>query len=285
MFCCFAALPPNSRPTRTSSSTDRKKLVSLHFNLILQSNFWLTKMSADCKKFKKVVYKKKKMSDKNKISILAIGCATEVSSLFSCSSSVRLCQPWPCSRRLMIQDADCSRGFPHCLITANKLRLRGDCDRIALIGNQMGTLKQICNKRREWACKKSYSNWLSLCVRPARFRRRSSQSFGPRCHLENWTHSVWLGYYYFYSSHSESRVNILPAGFVPAGEMRQSGEDTLSQLAPSSSAGCLSRGRQRRGASGGGEGGVGWSICRCDARSWRASGRGSDRLARRKRRR
>lgn len=29
---------------------------------------------------------------------------------------------------------------------------------------------------------------------------------------------------------------MLPAGFMPAGEMRQRGEDTLSQLSPSSSA-------------------------------------------------
>lgn len=41
---------------------------------------------------------------------------------------------------------------------------------------------------------------------------------------------------------------------MPAGEMRQRGEDTLSQLSPSSSAGCLSRGRERRGGGGGGKG-------------------------------
>lgn len=86
------------------------------------------------------------MSYNNKINILVVVGGTEwscyrvASSLFSCSSLVSLCQPSPCSHRLMIQDADCSRSSPRRLISANKRRLRGDCDRIALIGNEMGTL-------------------------------------------------------------------------------------------------------------------------------------------------
>lgn len=130
------------------------------------------------------------MSNNNKINILVVVGGTEwscyrvASSLFSCSSLVSLCQPSPCSHRLMIQDADCSRSSPRRLINANKRRLRGDCDRIALIGNEMGTLWGISALQQAQVCKqrRCVSNWRCLRVRPARLRVPSHPVGGARKH-------------------------------------------------------------------------------------------------------
>lgn len=92
-------------------------------------------------------------------------------------------------------------------------------------------------------------------LRGCGFRRIPSEelaSIGPQRHLKTEHILSGLVIIFFIPPTRNIRVNILPAGFMPAGEMRQRGEDTLSQLPPSSSAGCLSRGRERRG--GGGEG-------------------------------
>lgn len=68
---------------------------------------------------------------------------------------------------------------------------------------------------------------------------------------------AWLSFFFIPPTRNLG-VNILPVGFRPAAEMRQRGEDTLSQRSPSSSAGCLSRGRQRgREEAGGGRSGSG----------------------------
>lgn len=174
----------------------------------------------------------------------------------------------------MIQDADCSRSFPRCLINANKLRLRGDCDRIALIGNQMGTLKRICDERQEWVCKQRRcdSNWLSLRVRPARRQVPSEElaSVGSRCHLktEHILSSLVLITFIPPTQNLELISSLLGLCLLVrwGREARTPWVNALLLPLPAVWA----------------EGG-GWSVRRWDARSWWASGRGSDSLARRRR--